>query len=102
MADEDDDRMVGFLNRDGMAQAVVFGDARRHDLSAGIVAAAEHCGNGGECAQQTQASTAIDCYFFSHRSVPQPRRCSVSPSQSMIKPKLHLQVSTGSMWPAVP
>ncbi len=48
MTDEDDDRAVGFLDRDRMTQAVIVGNARRHDFSAGIGARTQRDGKAGE------------------------------------------------------
>jgi len=38
VTDENHDGAVGFLDRDRMTQAVIVGNARRHDFSAGICA----------------------------------------------------------------
>ncbi len=85
MTDEDHDRAVGFLDRDGMAQPIVLGHARRHEFAAGVVAGSERDREAQECAQAAQGAMAIGRCDACHRSVLFPVAQAV-PSQSMMKP----------------
>ena len=80
LADEDDDRAVGFLDGDRMALAVVVGKRRRDDLRVGVLAGPQHDGKADERSRQAEGAAAIE------------RACSVViglvlvPPQSVIKP----------------
>src|SRR5258708_20600096 len=73
MTDENDDRAVGFLNRDRMTQAVIVGNARRHHFSAAIGAGTQRGRKAKECAEQAQGSIAIRGGSFFYLGFPLPR-----------------------------
>src|SRR5260370_29576977 len=69
MTDENDDRAVGFLNGEGLTQAVIVGNARRHHFSAAIGAGTQRGRKAKECAEQAQGSIAIGGCSVCHRAV---------------------------------
>src|SRR5260221_12559807 len=59
MTDEDDDRPVGFMDRNGMTQPVMVGTACRHGLCPAICARTQRCREANERAVKPQGSEAI-------------------------------------------
>jgi len=58
-ADENDDRAVGFLDRDRMAQAIVVGHARRRYDIGGVLAGAERDGKTDQRSRQADGAPEI-------------------------------------------
>ena len=63
VTDEDHDRLVGFLHRDRMAQAIIVGDAGGRHLVAGVRAGAERDGKAEQrclpCGSARLRSTGV-------------------------------------------
>ncbi len=60
LADEDDDRAVGFLNGDRMTQAIVGGIALGNELRLGMLAGAQHHGKTGKRSRHAEGAAAIE------------------------------------------
>ena len=58
-ADEDDDRTVGFLDRDRVAQAIVVGHARRRHHVGGVVAGTKRHGKTDQRSRQAEGAPEI-------------------------------------------
>src|SRR5437773_2400871 len=72
MANEDDDRPVAFMNRNGMTQAVIVGNACRH-FCIGSACTQRDC-EPNESPAKTEGSELVGGSFICHRSLFSPRR----------------------------
>jgi hypothetical protein len=59
MTDENHDRLVGFLNGDRMALAIIVGNARRQ-LLVGMLASPERDGKADKRSRDEEGSLAVD------------------------------------------
>src|SRR5436309_8085674 len=66
MANEDDNRPVAFMNRNGMTQAVIVGNACRHDFCTGCACTQRDC-ETNQRATKAQGSESVGESFICHR-----------------------------------
>src|ERR1700738_4273881 len=71
MTDENHDRLVGFLNGDRVALAIIVGNARRQ-LFVGMLASSERDGKTDKRSRDEEGSLAVDGNFGCHCLCPRP------------------------------
>src|SRR5258707_10080571 len=71
MTDENDDGLVGFLNGNGMTQAIIVGNARGKSLL-GMRTSSQHDGKTDKRCRDAEDAIAIGGYLGCHRLCPRP------------------------------
>src|SRR3954470_4167041 len=71
MADENDDRAVGFVNSDGMTLAIIVGNTRRHFIL-GMPASSKHDCKADKRSRDAERTLAIEGYLGCHLLCPRP------------------------------